>query len=247
MRLFKNHLALIFPDHLYLLSSANEGHTEGDIGEMGGRLAAEIAEFIVENCPLGFSRLSIVAHSLGGLIARAALAKKELEPYVSHLHTFMSLASPHCGYMYSKNTVLDTGIWVLKKWSKSLCLTQLSMTDHADHTECFVYKLSKQKGLEYFKHCMLLASHQDYYSPFHSSRIELHHDALRSQKAGKVFTSMVQNLLKPLSKPLKRYNVSFVNKKTNLDSIIGRTAHILFLDNHLYMVMVCHIYRQYFE
>lgn len=62
-----------------------------------------------------------------------------------------------------------------------------------------------------------------------------------------VFTSMVQNILKPLKKPIKRYNISFVHKKTNLDSIIGRTAHILFLDNHLYMVMMCHIYRELFE
>jgi len=247
MRLFKNHLALLFPDHLFLLSSSNEGHTEGDIGEMGARLASEIVEFIVENCPLGFSRLSIIAHSLGGLIARAALARKEMEPYHNNLHTFMSLASPHCGYMYSKNTVLDTGIWVLKKWSKSLCLTQLSMTDNPDHEKCFIYKLSKKKGLEYFQNCLLLASHQDYYSPFHSSRIELHHDALRNQKHGKVYTSMVENLIKPLKRTLKRFNVSFVNKKTNLDSIIGRTAHILFLDNHLYMVMVCYIYRHLFE
>ncbi|GAB5361246.1 hypothetical protein AAMO2058_000697000 [Amorphochlora amoebiformis] len=247
MRLFKNHLALIFPDHLFLLSGSNEGHTEGDIADMGQRLAVEIVEFIVENCPLGFSKLSFVAHSLGGLITRAALARKEMEPYLSQLHTFMSLASPHCGYMYSKNTVLDTGIWVLKKWSKSLCLTQLSMTDHPNHEDCFVFKLSQKKGLEYFKHCLLLASHQDFYAPFHSSRIELHHDALRNQKNGKVFTSMVQNLLKPLKRPIKRYNVSFVNKKTNLDSIIGRTAHILFLDNHLYMVMICHIYRHLFD
>eukprot|EP00471_Norrisiella_sphaerica_P002386 CAMPEP_0184478970 /NCGR_PEP_ID=MMETSP0113_2-20130426/849_1 /TAXON_ID=91329 /ORGANISM="Norrisiella sphaerica, Strain BC52" /LENGTH=943 /DNA_ID=CAMNT_0026856933 /DNA_START=254 /DNA_END=3085 /DNA_ORIENTATION=+ len=247
MRLFKNHLALLFPNHLFLLSCQNEGHTEGDIGEMGGRLAEEIAEFIAENCPLGFRKLSFVAHSLGGLIARAALARKELEPFHSRLHTFMSLASPHCGYMYSKNTVLDTGIWVLKKWSKSLCLTQLSMTDHTDHEKCFVYKLSQKRGLEYFKNCLLLASHQDYYSPFHSSRIELHHDALRNQKHGKIFTSMVQNLLKPLKRPIKRYNVSFVNKKTNLDSLIGRTAHILFLDNHLYMVMICHVYKHLFK
>mmetsp|Transcript_33699 Transcript_33699/g.81606 ORF Transcript_33699/g.81606 Transcript_33699/m.81606 type:complete len:966 (+) Transcript_33699:70-2967(+) len=247
MRLFKNHLALLFPNHLFMLSSSNEGHTEGDIGEMGARLATEIVDFVVENCPLGFKKLSIVAHSLGGLISRAAIARKELAPYQSKMHTFISLASPHCGYMYSKNTVLDTGIWVLKKWSKSLCLTQLSMTDHQNHEECFVYKLSKKKGLEYFKNCLLLASHQDYYSPFHSSRIELHHDALRSQKHGKIFTSMVQNILKPLKRPIKRYNISFVHKKTNLDSIIGRTAHILFLDNHLYMIMMCHIYKDLFE
>ena len=248
MRLFKNHLALLFPNHLCMLSSANEGHTEGDIGKMGERLALEIVDFIQENCPLGFRKLSFVAHSLGGLISRAALACKELQPYVDKMHTYVSLASPHCGYMYSENKMLDAGIWVLKKWSKSLCLTQLSMSDDSDPKKCFIYKLSEKKGLEYFQNCMLLASHQDGYSPFHSSRIELHTDATNDKKArGKTFVRMVQNLLYPLKNGLRRFDISFVNKKrANLDSFIGRTAHILFLDNHLYMLMTCYIFRDLF-
>lgn len=58
----------------------------------------------------------------------------------------VSLATPHCGYLYSNNTILDTGIWVLKKWNKSTCLSQLSLTDTLDQRDGFVYKLSGKKG-----------------------------------------------------------------------------------------------------
>jgi len=39
MRLLKNNIALLFPEVMFLLSSANEEHTEGDIQEMGVRLS----------------------------------------------------------------------------------------------------------------------------------------------------------------------------------------------------------------
>jgi hypothetical protein len=39
MRLLKNNIALLFPEAMFLCSSANEDHTEGDIQEMGVRLA----------------------------------------------------------------------------------------------------------------------------------------------------------------------------------------------------------------
>ena len=37
--------------------------------------------------------------------------------------TYMSLSSPHMGYMYNSNKLFDAGMWFLKKWRKSKCLT----------------------------------------------------------------------------------------------------------------------------
>lgn len=83
MKLFKNYISLAHPEAMFLCSSINEDNTEGNIGEMGEKLATEIINFITENCPentLGrlhlhtfIDRLSFVGHSLGGLIIRAAL------------------------------------------------------------------------------------------------------------------------------------------------------------------------------
>ena len=39
MRLLKNNIALLFPEAMFLCSSANEDNTEGDIMEMGVRLS----------------------------------------------------------------------------------------------------------------------------------------------------------------------------------------------------------------
>ena len=42
----KNNIALLFPEAMFLCSSANEEHTEGDIMEMGVRLAQEVNNYI---------------------------------------------------------------------------------------------------------------------------------------------------------------------------------------------------------
>lgn len=39
MKMIKNNIALAFPEIMFLMSTANEDQTEGDIGEMGLRLA----------------------------------------------------------------------------------------------------------------------------------------------------------------------------------------------------------------
>jgi len=39
MKMIKNNIALVFPEVMFLMSSANEDSTEGSIKEMGLRLA----------------------------------------------------------------------------------------------------------------------------------------------------------------------------------------------------------------
>jgi hypothetical protein len=46
MRLLKNNIALLFPEAMFLCSSSNEDFTEGDILEMGVRLAQEVNTYI---------------------------------------------------------------------------------------------------------------------------------------------------------------------------------------------------------
>ena len=74
MRLFKNNIALLFPEAMFLCSTANEDHTEGDIMEMGVRLANEVNNYISQYCPgCSLGKISFIAHSMGGLIVRACL------------------------------------------------------------------------------------------------------------------------------------------------------------------------------
>lgn len=61
-------------------------------------------------------RISIIGHSMGGLIAQAAIP--HLDNYQKNLHTFMSLATPHLGLGAKYNKLIGTGVWILKKMNK---------------------------------------------------------------------------------------------------------------------------------
>lgn len=144
MRLIKNHMMILYPECLFLLSIANEGHTEGDIAEMGTALAHEIDDFIMKWCPgKQLSKISFIAHSLGGVIVRAALPLLK-DKYQSLMFSFLSLGAPHLGYLHSKHSLINIGLWFLKTWRGSLCLSQLEMKDHKDLRSTYLYNLAQQ-------------------------------------------------------------------------------------------------------
>ena len=252
MRMFRNHLLVKCPNDLFLMSESNEngGQTEGDITEMGARLANEIVEFIDLNILSQrhkLCRLSFITHSLGGIIAREALANKVLKPYLPQCYTFISLAVCHCGYLFGRSKALQAGFWVMRSWKKSLCLSQLSLTDNENPRKTYMYKLSQKASLSYFQNVLLVSSPEDRYTPYHSTRIEMHRKTVQDTKWGRIYNEMVRNLLRPLDNVnLTRFDVSFVNRKINLDSMIGRSAHICFLEQPLYIDMLIHVYKKYF-
>merc|ERR1719453_1998304 len=128
MRLMKNNIALLYPDAIFLCSNSNEENTEGDMNEMGIRLAQEVVNYITDWCPgSALGRLSFIAHSIGGIIVRAALPL--LQDYTNKMFTLLTFSSPHMGYCTGDMSLFRTGLWVFKKWRKSHCLEQLSMTD----------------------------------------------------------------------------------------------------------------------
>jgi predicted alpha/beta hydrolase family esterase len=157
-----------------------------DIFQMGERLAEEVHQYIRESCPGSqLGRLTFIGHSLGGLIIRAALPR--LEKYKEKFHGFLTLCSPHLGYMYKAGKLFSTGMWVLKSWKKSVVLNQLSMTDSKEAEESALYRLSQQKGPEWFKHIILVSSYQDQYAPFDSARIQICSDAAKDPKRGNTY------------------------------------------------------------
>ena len=66
------------------------------------------------------------------------------------MHGYLTLCSPHLGYMYKTSKLFSTGMWVLKSWKKSVVLNQLSMVDHKNIEQTALYRLSQQRGLEWF-------------------------------------------------------------------------------------------------
>lgn len=235
MRLLKYNLSLINSSLIFLSSQANQSNTEEDFFIMGEKLANEVKSFIKEwNDGVIIKKISFIGHSIGGLIIRSAL------PHLSHLKNkmffYISLSSPHLGYMYSKSSLIDAGMWVLKKISSCKSLDQLSMSDTNDLTTTTLYKMSEFIGFEWFEHIYLVSSHQDYYAPFESTRIQFCSKSSGQDYKGQIYRKMANNLLGKLTKnSLKRLDCNFVINESNLDSFIGRTAHIQFLDNQNFM------------
>ena len=138
MRNMKNIIAASLPEALFLQSTQNEGLTDGDIAQMGSRLGQEVLTYIRENCPGNqLTRITFIGYSLGGLITRAALS--HLESLKAKFHGFVSLCSPHLGFMYNTSKLFSTGMWLMSKWKKSASLNQLRMVDARNVEDCYLY------------------------------------------------------------------------------------------------------------
>ncbi|XP_066355513.1 uncharacterized protein [Miscanthus floridulus] len=250
LRLVRNQWLLLDPGADCLMSEANEDKTSGDFKEMGSRLAGEVVAFLKKKMDK-LSRyggckelkLNFVGHSIGNIIIRSALAEPALQPYLKNLYTYMSISGPHLGYWYSSNSLFNSGLWLLKKLKGAQCIHQLTFSDDQDPQNTYFYKLCKLKTLENFKNIILLSSPQDGYVPYHSARIELCPAASSdTSKKGEVFTEMLNNCLDQIRAPssdtrtFMRCDVNFdqSNQGRSLNTMIGRAAHIEFLETDVY-------------
>lgn len=116
-------------------------------------------------------KLTFIGHSLGGIIIREAL--KSLKTYSKHFHGYVSLGSPHLSYMYNSTSIIDAGMWLIKKFKQSDSLKQLSMSDTADKRQSYLYQLSKDSSLQGFKYVIFVSSYQDSYAPHDSARVQM--------------------------------------------------------------------------
>lgn len=249
LRLVRNQWLLIDPGAQCLMSEANEDRTSCDFRELGHRLAEEVVTYLKNklssgsrNTIYGSFRLSFVGHSIGNIIIRSALTDAAMKPYLNNLYTFLSISGPHLGYLYSSNTLFNSGLWLFKKLKGSPCMHQLTFTDEADIQNTFLYRLAQEKSLEYFQNVFLVSSPQDRYVPYHSARIEMCQAALRDSRKGPAYTTMLRNCLDQILLPStadRTFIRSDVNFETSsqartLNNIIGRTAHIEFLETDFF-------------
>ena len=139
---------------------------------MGKRLAHEIKNYI-ENYLDEYQQenliLNLVGHSMGGVVARAALP--HLQEYRSSMGFFCSLSSPHLGYLNGVSGLVKLGLWAIRKWKNIRSLEQLSMEEKGDPRKTLLYELSQTGHLRYFRKVILLSSFEDSYVSWHSARI----------------------------------------------------------------------------
>ncbi|XP_071118138.1 protein FAM135A-like isoform X1 [Haliotis cracherodii] len=240
LRLVRTYIEMALPGYKleFLMSERNQLDTFAEFEVMTVRLVDEILSYI-DIYGLHLAKISFIGHSLGNIIIRSALSRPQLTHLLPKLYTFLSLSGPHLGSIYNTSGLVNMGMWFMQKWKKSGSLLQLSMKDHPDPRQSFLYKLSCKPVLQHFKHVLLVGSNQDRYVPYHSSRIEYCKAAQRDGGLmGSVYKEMVENILKPVvDNPgckLIRYDV-FHALSSTANTIIGRAAHIAVLDSELFI------------
>uniref|UniRef100_A0A0E0MCU4 DUF676 domain-containing protein n=1 Tax=Oryza punctata TaxID=4537 RepID=A0A0E0MCU4_ORYPU len=265
LRLIRNQWILRDPGAECLLSQTNEDRTCGDFKEMGRRLSNEVVAFLKRKIDR-YSRnggcrdlkLSFVGHSIGNIIIRSALAEPKMQPFLKNLYTYMSISGPHLGYWYSSNSLFNSGLWLMKRLKGVQCMHQLTFSDEQDPQNTFFYKLCKLKTLDNFKNIILVSSPQDGYVPYHSARIDFcPASSSDNSKRGQVFTEMLNNCLDQIRAPssetrvFMRCDVSFDQsshgRRRSLNTMIGRAAHIEFLENDLYARFIMWSFPDFFR
>ncbi|ESP05651.1 hypothetical protein LOTGIDRAFT_102128, partial [Lottia gigantea] len=240
LRLVRTYVEMALPGYRleFLMSERNQQDTFSNFDVMTDRLVEELLSYI-DLYGLQASKISFVGHSLGNIIIRSALARKELEHLLPRMYTFLSLSGPHLGTLYNTSGLVNMGMWFMQKWKKSGSLLQLSLKDNTDPRKSFLYQLSQRSVLHHFKNVVLVGSNQDRYVPYHSSRIEYCRAAQRDASVmGKIYKEMVENLLQPIigtpDCKLIRYDV-FHALPSTANTMIGRAAHIAVLDSEIFI------------
>lgn len=226
VKMLQDTISNVYPKGIFLLSRANEGHTDGSILEMGIRLSKEIKEFIRTYSSILIDKVSFVGHSLGGLIIRASLP--HLPELRDKAYSYISLACPHLGCTNNESLLIDAGMWVLCKIKQSQLLNQLVLKDTKNVRQSALFELSKTEGLGWFRRVYFFSSCQDSYVPFHSARVEVGNSIVEGDT---LEYEMANNILSQITGSFHRVNTVFFINPMEVGNLIGRSAHVMFLDN----------------
>lgn len=127
------------------------------------KLSKEVSDYLQSadedsqgNVASNVSKISFIGFSLGGLICRQSFPY--LAKYKEKMHAFITLSSPHIGYASHESSLVKSSLWIMEKFVEAGSVKQLNMNDAKNPYDCFLYKLSKQPGLEWFKHIYLFSS-----------------------------------------------------------------------------------------
>lgn len=130
----------------------------------------------------------------------------------------------------------------MEKFVENGSVKQLLMRDASNTKDCFLFKLAKEPGLEWFKQIYLFSSVQDKYIQFDSARIQIFEDTdvgtLQSE-----YEEMVAAIFENVTAPVTRVDVNFVIEESNIDTFIGRKAHMQFIQNGKWLRMFTHRYK----
>nr|KYP47905.1 Protein FAM135B family [Cajanus cajan] len=165
----------------------------------------------------------------------------------------------------------DGGRLILENGSRAtnkLCGTSPQQNEHVlrivvfvhgfqayDLTKCTPHHSIIENTLANFRNVLLLSSPQDGYVPYHSARIEPCPAASSDfSKRGKIFLEMLNNCLDQIrthseDRVVMRCDINFNTSSygRNLNTLIGRTAHIEFLESDIFAKFIMWSFPELFR
>lgn len=239
---YRNYLRLLLPNSnlKFLLSESNRLETWADFNQLADNLINEIFAYI-ELCSTPPSRISFVAHSMGGVIVRCLVSKQRASPIVPLFHTLLTLNSPHCGLLYNQRAA-NWGVALLQWWKQSSSLQQLTFRDAVAFRDTFLYKLSRNKAFANFRYVLLVGSYQDLYVPHHSALIETCKAARKDPSMqGTIYEEMVSSMHESVAASSKHTTLikyTVIPSMANVPrthQVIGKAAHVAVVDDDLFI------------
>lgn len=109
--------------------------------------------------------------NIGGLVARGALPY--LQEYKDLFKSYISISTPHLGTAEAEENLLNKGLSFMSGKSKMLSVREMNLDDNIDLYSCYLFKLSKDPGLSWFKNLILFSSSNDKFCPLESAQIQV--------------------------------------------------------------------------
>ena len=237
-----NEISLVTPNADFILPEWIAGEKSRlSIKTSGQKVAYEIIETLERDYDDldEIGKISFVWHSLGGLIARAAFP--HLQEFHCKFYSYWSLGSPHLG-IHNAQAHITIGAIFTEIFSLGNWITELRLADSYSIERTNLYNLSESKGFEHFEHIYFIASAQDTYSPYYSSRVQIFKDDLELPNAN-MLINMNQNILNQCKNGVTRVDVNFNIQKNDFESLIGKTAHIMLLEYQPFLSVLVNRYR----
>lgn len=245
LRLYKNYIAKLFPNSIFLLSNSNKEKKEASILQMGKNLAQEIIDYInTKSKMLNIAKISFIGHSLGGIVIRASLF--HLRSFKNKMMTFISLSSPHLGCQINNSVLVGFGMTMLKIFKKSKVLSELDISDQKDYKKSVLFRLSKCRGFGWFKNHVFISCRQDTFVKFESARIQITSDVVGKGEKSRIYREMTKNIFESVKNDkIVRLSIDVRSNKKNFAWMLGQAPHLELLESHKIVKTILYHYGDY--
>jgi hypothetical protein len=227
MHLYRRFIGMILPRAICLPAKSLSNSKTGCIRTMAKDLVNEIVFMLKRHGAI--QHISFICHNLGGVVARAALPF--LEPFKLHMHTFLSMGTPHLGKGHASSFFDKSKFFFWEDLTSTTVKSQLEMKDTEDVRESLLYSMAKEDCLHWFENIILVDSKEHTEVDTESAHIHTW-TADVDPSTQKVLKEMTQFIWGASN------HHSIVRVDANLDDPNRYFTHFLFLGSTFFLIFL---------